>query len=78
VTLADSARDSVDEALARLVCAGALGVDPTRARIISDDQVEAAITIAEASGICDQLAEWRAESLVSVFPEQELKQRTML
>lgn len=62
MNLADSARDAADEALARLVCSGDLGGSAKAA--IPDRMVEAAITIVEATGICEQLAAWRAEDRV--------------
>lgn len=62
MNLADSARDAADEALARLVCSGDLG--GSAKAVIPDRMVEAAITIVESTGICEQLAAWRAEDRV--------------
>ncbi|MDQ2729324.1 MAG: hypothetical protein M3Y91_16020, partial [Actinomycetota bacterium] len=55
------AREATDEALARLVCSGALGNGSVRGDLIPDHQVEAAATLIESTDICARLAEWRAE-----------------
>lgn len=59
MNLADSARDAADEAVSRLVVCGALG--DARKALIPDSLVAAVAAMVDATGICRQLAEWRAE-----------------
>ncbi|MDQ2729791.1 MAG: hypothetical protein M3Y91_18475 [Actinomycetota bacterium] len=61
MSLAADAREATDEALARLVCSGALGDSHTRGDLIPDHHIEAAATKIDSTDICARLTEWRAE-----------------